>query len=357
MTQTAPLALITGFPGFIGERLLPRLIELHPGTEFCCLVQPRFMDQAKAALAHLNLPSGRTRIVEGDITAKGLGIDATASEGILARLDSIFHLAAVYDLAVSAKFAHRVNVAGTQNMIAFAHRATTFSRFHHVSTAYVSGTFEGVFHETDLDLGQGFKNHYEETKFLSEKSVVLSGLPFTVYRPGVVWGDSRTGETAKFDGPYSVMEAMERVPFVFIDGPKDATMNVVPVDYVIEGLARLSASPLSLGKTYNLTDPQGKDVRTLTRLMAAALGRSYLFVPLPLALVRAAVSLPFVSKALGLIPESIAYFGHRCRYDASQARADLATLGLSCPQVETYIDTIVVFFRANRGRVRKTAMV
>lgn len=358
MTPAAsPIALITGFPGFLGERLLPRLLELHPKTEFLCLVQSRFKDQAQAALLLLGVPSGRAGLVEGDITVEGLGIDAAQRASILARLDSVFHLAAVYDLAVTAEFAHKVNVLGTRHMIAFAKAAKHFSRFHHVSTAYVSGTCEGVFKETDLDRGQGFKNHYESTKFESEMDVVASGLPYSVYRPGVVWGDSRTGETAKFDGPYSVMGAMEKVPFVFIDGPKDATMNVVPVDYVIEGLARLSASPISLGKTYNLTDPDGKDVRTLTRLMAKALGRSYLYVRLPLGLVRAAVSIPLVQSTLGLIPESIKYFGHRCRYDASQAKADLATLGLSCPAVETYIDVIVRFFRANRDRVRKTAMV
>ena len=357
MTSPSPVALLTGFPGFIGERLLPRLVELHPFTEFVCLVQPRFADQAMAALARLGLPPARARTAAGDITMDRLGIDEAEAESILSRLDSVFHLAAVYDLAVTKEFAHKVNVHGTRQILAFARAAPQFKRFHHVSTAYVSGTFEGVFRETDLDKGQGFKNHYESTKFESEKDVVASGLPFTVYRPGVVWGDSRTGETAKFDGPYSVMIAMERLPFVFLDGPKDATMNVVPVDYVIEGLARLSASPISLGKTYNLTDPEGKDVRTLTRLMARALGRSYLYAPLPLPLVHAAVSLPGVSSLLGLIPESIAYFGHRCRYDATQAKADLATLGLQCPKVEAYIDKIVAFFRANRDSVRKTAMV
>lgn len=357
MTPGAPKALLTGFPGFLGERLLPRLLELHPETEFRCLVQPRFRDQAETELARLGIAANRAGLVEGDITQEGLGIESSRRASILQSLDSVYHLAAVYDLAVNEEFARKVNVTGTRNMIAFAKAAPGFKRFHHVSTAYVSGTFEGVFRETDLDRGQGFKNHYESTKFESEKDVAASGLPCTIYRPGVVWGDSRTGETAKFDGPYTVMGAMERIPFVFLDGPRDATMNVVPVDYVIEGLARLSASPLSLGKTYNLTDPDGKDVRSFTRLMAKSLGRSYIYVPLPLPIVRAAVSIPGVQRMLGLIPESIAYFGHRCRYDASQARADLAALGLACPKMESYIDVVVKFYRANRDRVRKTAMV
>ena len=351
------MALLTGFPGFIGERLLPLLLERHQDTRFVCLVQERFREAAENALSRLAIPVERCTLLVGDITADGLGLDPVHRSVVASRLGFVFHLAAVYDLAVSAEFAHRVNVTGTRNMIALARESTSFKRFHHVSTAYVSGTFEGEFRETDLDRGQKFKNHYEETKFLSEKDVTASGLPFTVYRPGVVWGDSKTGETAKFDGPYTVMTAMERIPFVFLDGPRDATMNLVPVDYVVEALARLSASSLSLGRTYHLTDPDGRTVRDLVRVLARALGRSCVFVRLPLPLVRAAVSLPLVGSALGLIPESIAYFGHRCRYDASQAKADLEMLGLSCPKLESYVDAIVRFYRANRDRVRRNAMV
>ena len=48
----------------------------------------------------------------------------------------------------------------------------------------MSGRAGPVFRETDLDVGQSFKNHYEETKFLAEVAVVTSGLPATIYRPG-----------------------------------------------------------------------------------------------------------------------------------------------------------------------------
>lgn len=360
MTQ-AGTALITGFPGFIGERLLPRLLELHPATRFACLVQVRFEAQARETLqriaaAHPEAAS-RVSIVQGDITIDGLGIVSDQAEQLLSNLRAVFHLAAVYDLGVSKDLSERVNVEGTRHMIAFAKRAPGFSRFHHISTAYVSGNFEGTFRETDLGRGQTFKNHYERTKYESEKDVVASGLPYSVYRPGVVVGDSRTGETAKFDGPYNVLTAMERIPLVFIDGPKDAVVNIVPVNYVIEGIARLSASERSLGKTYNLTDPDPPSVRQATRIFAKAMGRSYLYAPIPLAIVRAAVGIPVVAKMLSLIPEAIDYFAHRCRYDATHARADLEALGLTCPRLETYVDVLVSFYRAHRNGVRRTAMV
>ena len=135
--------------------------------------------------------------------------------------------------------------------------------------------------------------------------------------------------------------------------------NMAPGDTEYRSLNVVNQGTLDLryAVTSTATDPDSKGLRALIRIMAKALGRSYVFLPLPLPLVRAAVSLPFVGRTLGLIPESIAYFGQRCRYDASQAKADLATLGLACPAVETYIDIIVRFFRANRDSVRKTAMV
>ena len=106
----------------------------------------------------------------------------------------------------------RINVEGTKNVLEFLEEAPHFERLHYVSTAYVSGTARGVFRETDLDVGQGFKNHYEETKFQAEVEVARSRVPCTIYRPGVVVGDSKTGETAKFDGPYFVLRAMDRLP-------------------------------------------------------------------------------------------------------------------------------------------------
>ena len=127
-------------------------------------------------------------------------------------LREAWHLAAVYDLAVGRGVAQRVNVDGTRNLLEFMAAAPRFERLQYVSTAYVSGRTRGAFRETDLDVGQRFKNHYEETKFLAEVEVVRSKLPATIYRPGVVVGDSQTGETAKFDGPYAVLRMMEKLP-------------------------------------------------------------------------------------------------------------------------------------------------
>src|SRR3954470_8547673 len=117
------VVLFTGFPGFIGARLIPRLLELRPETHFVCLVQDRFLpaarDSVKAlAKKHPGLAS-RMEMVVGDITAAGLGLAEDDAARVQKRLTGCYHLAAVYDLAVKRPIGMRINVEGTRNVVDF----------------------------------------------------------------------------------------------------------------------------------------------------------------------------------------------------------------------------------------------
>ena len=360
---SGPVGLFTGFPGFLGARLLPRLMELRSDLRFCCLVQRRFLEAARTAVDEMTSAhphtAGRVSLVVGDITEEGLGLSATAARELRRDLVCAYHLAAVYDLAVRRDVGQRINVQGTRNVLAFVSEARRLERLHYVSTAYVSGTAVGLFRETDLDVGQSFKNHYEETKFLAEVEVVKAGLPTTTYRPGIVVGDSRTGETGKFDGPYFVLTAMERVfsPGVFLKvGSGRNPVNIVPVDFVIESLARLSTSPVSEGKTYHLTDPQPISAHEVAELFARSLGKSFVYPPVPLALARLMFAPSPVQRFFGMPVEHLDYFDHPCRYDARVATRDLHEMGVACPRFPDYVQRLVAFYRANRGTVRRGAM-
>ena len=147
------------------------------------------------------------------------GMDnASAREPLAARFYDVRHpvaraghavtrnrlLAAVYDLTVPEAVAQRVNVDGTARIIDFCWSREHLHRLQYVSTSYVSGNYDGEFTEDGLDEGQGFLNHYESTKYAAEllvREAMEAGLPATIYRPGIVVGDSRTGETQKYDGP------------------------------------------------------------------------------------------------------------------------------------------------------------
>ena len=203
--------LFTGFPGFLGVQLLPRVLSRLSDSTVTCLIQSNFADLATRQLEELVEANpdlaGRIDLVTGDITVPGLGLDDPTA--LAAGVTEVWHLAAVYDLSVPRDVAMRVNVEGTRNVLDFAERADSLQRFHYVSTCYVSGRYAGAFGEDDLDVGQQFNNYYEETKFLAEVEVQTrrdQGMPTTIYRPSVVVGDSTTGQTQKYDGPYYALQ-------------------------------------------------------------------------------------------------------------------------------------------------------
>ncbi len=197
---------MTGFPGFLGSALLPRLLARRDGARAVCLVQPQHLGTARARVGEIEaahpFTAGRIDLVEGDITVPGLGMDPDTRRGLETEVTEVWHLAAVYDLTVAEAIATRVNVDGTARVLQFCEGLPGLTRLQYVSTCYVSGRHEGEFGEDDLEEGQVFLNHYESTKFEAEvlvRKATAGGLPTTVYRPGIVVGDSKTGETQKYD--------------------------------------------------------------------------------------------------------------------------------------------------------------
>jgi thioester reductase-like protein len=346
--------LMTGFPGFLGSALLPRLLARRTRARALVLVQPRYLEAARERVAEIEAAHpharGRIDLVEGDVTVPGLGLPA----GLEARLDAVsevWHLAAVYDLAVPPDLARRVNVDGTAHVLDFCRTRPHLRRLQYVSTCYVSGRYDGLFTEDDLDEGQPFRNHYEATKFEAEmlvRKAMADGLPATIYRPGIVVGDSRTGETQKYDGPYFLASFLRRQPPLAVVpavGPRDRVrVCLVPRDFVVEAMDELSDTEVSLGKTYALTDPRPPTVRELVDTFARILGRRVLWVPVPLGPTHAAVDrIPGMERLLGLPAESLDYFASPTRYDTSHTTTDLAGTGVTCPRFEDYAGHLLRF--------------
>jgi len=348
--------LFTGFPGFLGSALLPRLLRDRSG-EARCVVQGRWIAEARRRVADIEAsePSlaGRIRLVEGDITRPAAGLSDAAAT--LDGVEEIFHLAAVYDLTVGEDVAQAINVTGTRHMLEVAERCPTLRRFHHVSTCYVSGRFEGVFREDDLDVGQSFKNHYEQTKFLAEVEVrrtMEGGLPATVYRPAVVVGDHDTGATRKLDGPYMFIRLIVRqgrVALLPVSGKPDrARVNIVPRDFVVEALATLSRMARSRGRTYHLADAAPETVGAMLDAVARAAGSRLIRVPVPLGIAKAAIRwLPGVARLTGVPAEALDYYLHLGRYDVTHLREDLAGTGIEAPPFDSYVAALVRFVRAH----------
>jgi thioester reductase-like protein len=349
------ILFFTGFPGFLGAELLPRVLARCPGQRAACLVQSKFVALARQRVASLEAAypdlAGRIDLVEGDITQPGLGL---ASADLRLEVGEIYHLAAIYDLSVRRDFAMRINVAGTNNMLEFAAGCPALERFQYVSTCYVSGTHRGPFSEQDLDRGQRFHNYYEETKFLAEVEVqkrMRGGLPATIYRPAVVVGDAATGATQKYDGPYPVIRLLLRQPRVAllpVVGDRKAEVNVVPRDFVIEAITYLSGRPESLGQVYQLADPEPLTVEEMIQVMGRITGRKVVRIPLPLGVAKFSLGhVPGVYSLIRIPASAVDYFVHPGHYATERTQAALAAGGIRCPRLKEYIDRLVEFVLAH----------
>ena len=350
--------LMTGFPGFLASALLPGILR-RSGGEATCLVQLQYADLAARRAEELAAAdasvAGRVHLVDGDITQPGLGLNGRG----LGDVTEVWHLAAVYDLAVERELAVRVNVEGTRNVLDAIARCRGLERFHYFSTCYVSGRYAGPFGEDDLEVGAPFNNYYEETKHEAEAEVrrrMAAGLPATIYRPSIVVGDSRTGETQKFDGPYFVMQWLLRQPMVAVlpkvavlplaGDPTVTRINVVPRDFIIDAVGYLSGHPQSAGRTYQLADPHPLTVAEMVDTLAHATGRKVIKVGLPREVAKGVLAhVPGAYRLLRIPPEAVDYYAHPTHYLTDHTQADLAGSGIHVPPFASYVDRLVEFMR------------
>lgn len=340
--------LITGWPGFIGRRLVDRLLADHPGATIVALTEANF--------AATPAPD-RVEVVVGDIAARHLGLDDATYARLTGEVSEVFHLAAIYNLAVPYEIAQRVNVEGTSNILEFCAACSGLKRLNYVSTAYVAGDRTGVVYEHELAEGQGFKNHYESTKYQAEVWVRqrLAEIPTTIYRPAIVVGDSKTGETQKFDGPYYILRSISafakaKRPMMNIGSAK-APFNVVPVDFIVDAIATASQLPQAEGRTLQLVDPDPVSAAELIRLLSQHYNGSKPAGKIPSFLVETSLRFKFARKLLGDTPrESVAYLNHAVSFDTRQASEILGSAGLSVPRLSEYIGPVVEFFKANEHK-------
>lgn len=340
---------ITGFPGFIAGRLIQRLAA--EGARFLLLVHPAFVDRARKEITRLVETGACERnfqILKGDITEPHLDLTAVDREKVQAETTTIFHLAAIYDLAVTRELGMRVNLDGTRNVNAFAREVPGLRRYHYVSTCYVSGKRAGVIRETDLRHDAGFRNYYEESKYLAELEVdhLKADLPITIHRPAVVCGDSRTGETAKYDGVYYLIHYLLRMPravSLFNIGNRRVSLNLVPVDFVVEAMAALARDERAVGKTVQFADPRPLTTYELCDVITTTIyGRSSrLTIPAPL--VEFFLKLPLSPPITGLPFHGVPYFFLKQTYDVSEASQLLEPVGIECPPFSSYVANIVAF--------------
>jgi NAD(P)-dependent dehydrogenase (short-subunit alcohol dehydrogenase family) len=351
---------VTGATGFIGKRLVRTLLArrgatvyflLRPGSEGKVAALREYWGQDDKSSAAKAIP------IYGDLTAKRCAISVDDLKKLKGKIDHVYHLAAIYDLSADAESQVQVNIEGTRNTVELA-KAIDAGHLHHVSSIAAAGLYEGVFREDMFDEAEGLDHPYFMTKHESEKIVRKeSKVPWTVYRPAMVVGDSATGEMDKIDGPYYFFKLIQRMrqllpPWMPSVGLEGGRLNIVPVDFVVAALDHMSHLKSELNRRcFHLVDPVGYRVGDVLDIFskaahapkmnvfvnAALFGfipksvKKGLMVLAPVRRVRSAVM-----KDLGLPEDMFTFINFPTRYDCRETLAALKGSGIECPRLPDY---------------------
>ncbi len=357
MGPVARVQFVTGFPGFIGKRLVRGLVADAQGADrLVLLVQPKDVPAARAALAELGTRRGE--VLEGDVQQMHLGLSGAEWKALAAEVTDVWHLAGRTGLRIPRAEMKRINLEGTRNVLELCQAARRLQRLSHFSTAYVSGDRVGVILEDELAMGQHFHNAYEETKHQAELLVrrAQSSLPATIFRPSIVVGDSRTGEIDRFEGPYALAILLVASPLTVplpLPGDAVAPLNVVPVDFVVDAARSIARNPDGAGKTVHLVDPSPLSARRVYELIAAHAGKKLPSVSMPARAFQALLQLPLLERFSGVHRPAIEYVNHLAIYNCRNLIELLDGTGIKCPPIASYLDRLIEFVAASYARRRE----
>ncbi len=368
-------AFVTGATGFLGSHLAARL--LQDGYHVSALARPTKNVSARSRVEETlreidDVSLQNLQVFEGDIAAADLGLSDSARKQIVSSTDEVWHCAASLSFQQEDRGEiFRMNLDGTRHVLDLVKELHS-PRLHHVSTAYIAGNRTDPAMESEIDVGQTFKNAYEESKCRAElliagahRSGVVSA---TVYRPSIVIGDSKTGRVTHFHGVYAfirglwaVLERMRRrlpeggrvhLPLRVL-GNESQTLNFVPIDYVVDGMMEISRQAGSAGGTYHLVNPWPTENRVWLPNICRILGVDGIqFVD-----VSAFARSPMI-KLETLFQKQMAfyylYLQGEPRFDCSRAIQALEGTGIECPRVTVEFINRMVGWYVNYLNTRGT---
>jgi long-chain acyl-CoA synthetase len=357
--------LLTGATGFLGMELLSRYLE---GTSRNVIAPVRAGNHAEAntrirrvlelLFGRADAYQGRVLAIPADVECEGLGLSPADDELVSSQATEIVHSAATVSFEAELEESRRINVGGTRNVLQLAGRCIQrgpMRRFTHISTAYVAGTHRGVFGEEDLDVGQGFRNSYERSKYEAERLVRRHAgeLPtVTILRPSIIVGDSRTGWTPAFNVLYAPLRAFAARQLRVLPARPSAPVDVVPVDHVADAIIELTSERDEGLSTYHLV--AGERATTVKELVDLSAGLLHRRAPpiVPPQLYRAVRPLlvrcggrrrrAAVRRAAPFLP----YYTMDVRYRRDLAARRLDPVGLRPPALHTYYDRLLHYATA-----------
>ncbi|HEX5484668.1 MAG TPA: SDR family oxidoreductase [Limnobacter sp.] len=347
---------VTGATGFIGKRLIKRLVDQKRKGTIYFLIRESSKDKVPELQKYWGAKKGQCVPLVGDLTKAKLGLKAADVKLLTGNIEHFFHLAAIYDLMADAESQIETNIKGTQNAVDLAN-AIGAGCFQHVSSIAAAGLYEGIFREDMFDEAENLDHPYFRTKHDSEAIVRRSVKGnWRVYRPAFVVGDSKTGEMDKIDGPYYFFKLIQKmrkmlpawVPTIGIEGGR---INIVPVDFVVNAMDHIAHKAGLDKRAFHLVDPKPYRIGDVLNIFAKAAhapkmeirlnAAMFGFIPkgvkkglMSLTPVRRIVNT--VMKDLDLPQDVMGYINWPTRYDCRDTTAALAGSGIECPDLENY---------------------
>lgn len=353
--------LITGGTGFIGRFVIRELLQ-QPDAVIYAIVRAGSESKLDNIRKKLGATSQQLIAVQGDITQPDLGITDTDRQRLKDNVDHLFHLAAIYDLNAPAEPQIKTNVEGTRHALQAA-ASLNVGCFHHTSSIAVAGMYPGTFTEDMFEEAANLNDPYFVTKHLAEKCVREEAqIPYRIYRPSMVVGDSETGEMDKADGLYYIFQLLDiasrfmpgNMPLIGLEGGQ---FNIVPVDYVAKSMVHIAHLPGYDGQCFHLTDSQHYSLGKLLTMAAdqsRELPRFIGHIPsgvtsaLPDKTIPAIAGMRWVQNMLSrwhIAPAALGYVTNPSRFDRAHTATALTGSDIAPPPLDSYLPLIWNYWR------------
>ncbi len=367
--------VVTGATGFVGASLVKRLLQDHPDARLTLLLREAngksAADRAAEMLKRRGVdPADRTRVegIDADVSLERCGIAAPIYDALTANTTRVIHGAASIRFDDGLAAARQVNVDGTRHVLALAqaaHARGALNRFVYVGTAYVAGERRDLVREDELDMGQRFRNSYEQSKFEAEQLVRAhrETLPITILRPSIIVGDSRTGETSSFKMLYWPLKMYARRIWRTAPGYRDAIIDIVPVDFVASAISRLAFDPRAAGRTVHLcAGPAAHatvhEVAERASVFFGVPPVRYIDPELFWRLVHPVLLVFLWGRKRRVVKDGQVYRSYlsmRMAFDTTVAEDLLGPAGIRPPHVMDYLDRLLAFCRDTNWGQRESA--
>jgi long-chain acyl-CoA synthetase len=361
--------LITGATGFVGQNLVHKIIKSEQNTKLVLLVRGTTDEEAITRMENtlmtvfkeieIDKLRKRIEILKGDVSDENLGLDVKQYQRMTNKVTHIIHSAAITRFDLTLVEARAINCTGTKNVMDFARQAYRLGKLikvAHISTAYVSGNRQGVIYEGELDFNQRFSNTYEQSKFESEQLIrkLYKDIPVIIFRPSIIVGHSKTGETTSFNVLYYPLKLLYRGYLKIIPGRKDVLMDVVPIDFVCNSIYHiLLKTSVTRDKTFHLTAGMDKalTLKELTYLSTYYFNRNSkqhkitnaIFLPPKIVASLVKTLLFFATKIRKIVDIYGPYMAVKRVFDNRDAMQILTQANIKPPALTSYLDNILEY--------------